>query len=56
MKITFRSLRQRDSDQPHEPEFTPYVPYNGGFSKDLKRQVKRLAADYSEIAAVLGER
>ena len=25
MKITFSSDRQHHSDQPHEPEFTPYV-------------------------------
>ena len=30
MKITFRSSRQRHSDQPHEPEFTPFVFSKGG--------------------------
>ena len=33
MKITFRSSRQRHSDQPHEPEFTPFVFSKGGLGR-----------------------
>ena len=51
MKITFRSSRQRDSDQPHEPEFTPLV-----FSKEyLVRGSPGQPAEWGPGGRVVGE-
>ena len=37
-------------------DLKPQLGRTAALAEDLKRQVKRLAADYSEIAAVLGGR
>ena len=51
MKITFRSSRQRDSDQLHEPEFTPLVFSKGGLERGRPGQ----PAEWGPGGRVLGE-